>query len=101
MAFDDSQWFVGKAANLNVTELGPLYIRKTFTIPNLDDYQVLNVRAFFLDGLAVYFNGKLVALFNMPSPFDSATPPFRRTTAGLLSFSTSFSITTERSPDGT
>lgn len=74
VAFDDSQWFVGKAANLNVTELGPLYIRKTFTIPNLDDYQVLNVRAFFLDGLAVYFNGKLVALFNMPSPFDSATP---------------------------
>ena len=73
ISFDDSQWLVGRAASLNITEMGPLYVRKTFTIPNLDDYQVLNVRAFFFDGLAAYFNGKLVALFNMPDSFNPTT----------------------------
>lgn len=72
--YDASQWSVMKAADLGVTEEIAVYIRKTFNIPTLEDYQVLNVRVRYLDGLAAYFNGKRVALFNMPSEITSETP---------------------------
>ena len=71
--YDASQWSVMKAADLGMTTENAVYIRKTFNIPSLEDYQVLNIRVRYMDGLAAYFNGKRVALFNMPSEITPET----------------------------
>ena len=75
--FDDSQWEQKYAAEIGETVEKVLYVRKVFNIPNLDDYQVLNVRVKYLDGLVVYFNGKRVARFNMPATFEYDTPALK------------------------
>ena len=73
-SFDDSQWTVGKAADLGNVQPVTAYIRRTFTIPSLDDYHVLNVHTRYSGGLAAYFNGRLVARFNLPDTFHADTP---------------------------
>ena len=73
VSFDDSQWQSMKAANIPVTEAVTTYIRKSFQIPNVDDYQVLNVRVKYAGGVAVYFNGNKVAVLNMDESFDHLT----------------------------
>ena len=74
LGFDDSQWTESLAADIGATTEKVLYVRKVFNIPNLDDYQVMNVRVKYLDGLLVYFNGKRVARFNMPATANYDTP---------------------------
>ena len=74
IGFDDSQWEQKPAAEIGETTEKVLYVRKVFNIPNLDDFQVLNVRVKYLDGLVVYFNGKRVARFNMPDTYEYDTP---------------------------
>ena len=47
------------------------YIRKSFTMNGLNDYEVLNVRVKYSGGVAAYLNGNLVARFNLEDDFDS------------------------------
>ena len=71
--FDDSAWDTVKAADIGVSSYVTTFIRKTFSIPNLEDYQVLNIRARYSGGLIVYFNGNRVGRFNMQEDFDELT----------------------------
>ena len=71
--FDDSAWSVVKAEEIGQHSTVTVYIRRVFDIDSLDDYTVLNVRVRFGAGLVAYFNGKMVARYNMPSTFDDST----------------------------
>lgn len=73
VAFDDSTWNTRKAAEIPNTNAVTTYIRKSFSLSGIDDYQVLNVRVKYTGGVAVYLNGNRVARFNLDSDFDSAT----------------------------
>ena len=72
-SFDDSQWTIGKASELGNVPTTTAYLRRKFNIPSLDDYHVLNVHMKYSGGVAAYFNGRLVARFNLPSTFTSST----------------------------
>ena len=71
--YDDSAWSVVKAADIGQHSTVTVYIRRVFDIDSLDDYTVLNVRVRFGAGLVAYFNGRMVARYNMPSTFDAST----------------------------
>lgn len=67
------QWPVMFPSTIGTAQQITIYLRKTFAIPSLDDYYVLNVRAKFAGGCAAYFNGRLVARFFLPATFDAST----------------------------
>ena len=71
--FDDAAWMEKKAAEIPATDKVTTYIRKTFTLTNIDDYQVLNIRMKFTGGIAAYFNGNLVGRLNLAEEFDETT----------------------------
>ena len=71
--YDDSTWTSMKAADIGTTEAVTVYLRKSFTIPNLDDYSVLNVRVVYAGGVVAYLNGNKVARFNLAESFTSST----------------------------
>ena len=71
-SFDDSTWTVVKAAAIGKADT-TVYIRKSFSIPSLTDYHVLNVHCRYNGGIVAYFNGRLVARFNLPDNFDHNT----------------------------
>ena len=73
VAFDDATWSTMKAVAIQPTEQITTYIRKTFDITNIADYQVLNIRLKYTGGVACYFNGNLVGLFNMEENFEATT----------------------------
>lgn len=68
--FDDSTWLVRKASAFGTSEAITVYVRRTVSVPNIDDYQVLNVRVRYTGGIAAYFNGRLVARFNLEDNFN-------------------------------
>ena len=72
-SFDDSNWSTYKAADIPSTESVTTYIRKTFELTTVNDYQVLNIRMKYAGGVAVYFNGKLFGRFNLEKNFDATT----------------------------
>ena len=72
-SFDDSAWTTRKAADIPNPSSVTTYIRKSFQLSGIDDYQVLNVRMKYAGGVAVYFNGNRVARFNLADEFDSET----------------------------
>ncbi|KAK8807821.1 hypothetical protein WA171_000770 [Blastocystis sp. BT1] len=69
--FDDSTWNTYKAVDIPSTSSITTYIRKSFTMSGLNDYQVLNVRVKYSGGVAAYLNGNVVARFNLEDDFDS------------------------------
>ena len=71
--FDDSAWTVTKAANMGDHMATTAYIRHEVNIPNLEDYHVLNVRVKYTGGVVVYFNGIIVARFNLEDEYDAST----------------------------
>ncbi|KAK8806653.1 hypothetical protein WA171_004334 [Blastocystis sp. BT1] len=73
VSFDDSTWNTYKAIDIPSTSSITTYIRKSFTMSGLNDYQVLNVRVKYSGGVAAYLNGNLVARFNLAEDFDSNT----------------------------
>ena len=83
--FDDSEWQTVKAAAMGNHVGTTAYIRREVSIPNLEDYHVLNVRVKYAGGMAVYFNGNLVARFNLPYEFDGATEALTTHDASLFS----------------
>ena len=73
VSFDDSTWNTYKAADIPATEAITTYIRKSFSISGVSDYQVMNVRVKYAGGVAAYLNGNLVARLNLIEEFDSST----------------------------
>ena len=71
--FDDSAWTVTKAANMGEHMTTTAYIRREVNIPNLEDYHVLNARVKYAGGVVVYFNGHIVARFNLEDEYDAST----------------------------
>ena len=84
-SFDDAAWATAKAAAIPTTEYTTTLIRKTFTITNVADYQVLNVRVKYTGGVAAYFNGNLVARFNLVEDFNINTESIAIHDANLFS----------------
>ncbi|KAK8802893.1 hypothetical protein WA171_006564 [Blastocystis sp. BT1] len=73
VSFDDSTWNTYKAVDIPSTSSITTYIRKSFTMNGLNDYEVLNVRVKYSGGVAAYLNGNVVARFNLEDDFDSTT----------------------------
>ncbi|OAO16460.1 Kelch domain protein [Blastocystis sp. ATCC 50177/Nand II] len=71
--FDDSAWMSTKAAAMGSHVGTTAYIRHEVQIPSLEDYHVLNVRVKYVGGVAAYFNGHIVARFNLEDSFDAST----------------------------
>ena len=72
-SFDDSTWASHKAAEIPNTNGVTTYIRKSFQLTGISDYQVLNMRVKYAGGVVVYFNGNKVARFNLEENFDEET----------------------------
>ena len=68
--FDDSDWWPNQGVVL-VYSMTVAYIRKEVDIPDIDIYSVLNVRIKYNGGVAAYFNGNIVARFNLEENADS------------------------------
>ena len=71
VSFDDSTWNTYKAVDIPSTSSITTYIRKSFTMSGVNDYQVLNVRVKYSGGVGAYVNGNVVARFNLEDEFDS------------------------------
>ena len=71
--FDDNAWSTLKLENVGTSEAVTVYARRTFSIPSLEDYHVLNVHIRYVGGIAAYFNGRKVARFNLKEHFDAET----------------------------
>ena len=67
----DASWSSVKAAQIGTSEAITVYIRKEMNIPDIADYQVLNVRVKYAGGVVAYFNGRKVARFNLEEEFDA------------------------------
>ena len=85
VSFDDSTWNTYKAAAIPSTSSITTYIRKSFTMSGVNDYQVLNVQVKYIGGVAAYLNGNLVARFNLAEDFDSNTESLAYHNPGVLS----------------
>ena len=72
-SFNDGEWQTLKAASIANTDAVTTYIRKSFELTNIDDYQVLNVRVKYAGGVVVYFNGNKMARFNLVADFNANT----------------------------
>ena len=71
LEFDDSAWVLKKANQIGTNPRVTTYIRKEVNIPDIANYNVLNIRVKYAGGVAAYFNGRLVARFNLEENFDS------------------------------
>ena len=71
--FDEAGWETKKAAELGNHVSTTAYIRHDVSIPSLEDYHVLNIRMKYAGGVAAYFNGHLVARFNLEEKFGEET----------------------------
>ena len=84
-SFDDSAWETKKAAEFGNHVGTTAYVRREVVIPSLEDYHVLNIRMKYAGGVAAYFNGRLVARFNLEETFDAATEAIAVHDASLFS----------------
>ena len=71
--FDDSRWQTVKAAAFGNHVGTTAYVRHEVSIPSIEDYHVLNVRVKYAGGVVAYFNGRIVARFNLAESFDANT----------------------------
>lgn len=69
--YNDTNWSSLRASRIGTSDALTLYVRKSFDIPNISDYHVLNVRVKYSGGIAAYVNGIRVALFNLDYYYDS------------------------------
>lgn len=69
IAYSGSEFVSMKAADIGSSSYVTTYIRKTFSLPDLSDYQVLNVRVRYSGGIVAFFNGKKVARFNLADDY--------------------------------
>lgn len=71
--FDDAAWREIPANEIGSIEPVTAYIRKSFALTGVAEFTVLNVIARFSGGLQAFFNGHLVARFNLPETVTPAT----------------------------
>ena len=71
--FDDAGWETKKAVELGNHVSTTAYVRHEVLVPSLEDYHVLNIRMKYAGGVAAYFNGHLVARFNLEEKFGEET----------------------------
>ena len=71
--FDDAAWETKKAAEFGNHVGTTAYVRHEVDIPAIEDYYVLNIRMKYAGGVVAYFNGRLVARFNLEENFDADT----------------------------
>ena len=71
--YDDSDWQL-KEGTRSLYLRSVAYIRKEVNIPDINKYSVLNVRMKYDGGVAAYFNGNIVARFNLEENAGSQTP---------------------------
>ena len=71
--FDDSYWTLSKTADIGSSTSITIFLRKTFALPDLSSYALLNVRLSYTGGIVAYLNGRQWARFNLVSPFTSTT----------------------------
>lgn len=76
--FNDSSWDSLKGSRVGTSDAITLYARRSFDIADISEYHVLNIRVKYLGGLAAYFNGNLVAMFNLEYFHDSFTEGEKR-----------------------
>ena len=69
--FSDNAWASVKANQIDLNIEITTYIRKEVNIPDIANYHVLNVRVKYTGGVAAYFNGQIVARFNLEENFNS------------------------------
>ena len=71
--FDDGYWTISKPGDIGSSNSITIYLRKTFALPDLSSYALLNVRISYIGGVVAYLNGRQWARFNLASPFTSTT----------------------------
>ena len=71
--YDDSAWQQSKASAFVSSGGITTYIRKQVDIPDISSYYVLNIRMKYAGGVAAYFNGRMVARFNLEEDFTDET----------------------------
>ena len=71
--FDDSFWTPSKTADIGSSPSITIFLRKSFTLPDLSSYALLNVRLTYIGGVVAYLNGVQWARFNLVSPFTFTT----------------------------
>lgn len=67
--------------DLGMMESTTVYVRKVISISSLTIYNVLNVEVTYRGGLVAYFNGNLMARFNLRSGFSEGTLATTSTTS--------------------
>ena len=85
LVFDDSAWETKKASEIGTNEKITTYLRKEVNIPVASDYRVLNVRMKYVGGVAAYYNGFLVARFNLKADFTPETMADKKHDASTFS----------------
>ena len=85
LVFDDSAWESKKASEIGTNENVTTYLRKEVNIPVASDYRVLNVRMKYVGGVAAYYNGFLVARFNLKADFTPETMADKKHDANTFS----------------
>ena len=83
--YDDSNWSSLKASRIGTSDAVTLYVRKSFDIPDINDYHVLNVRVKYSGGMAAYVNGIRVASFNLPYRYDTFTEAVTKDNSTVVS----------------
>ena len=83
--FDDGEWQSVKGGAMGNHVGTTAYIRREVTVPSLEDYSVLNVRVKYAGGVVVYFNGRLVARFNLEENFVADSEALAAHDASLFS----------------
>ena len=85
MEFDDAEWQSVKGGAMGNHVGTTAYIRREVTVPSLEDYSVLNMRVKYTGDVVVYFNGRLVARFNLEENFVADSEALAMHDASLFS----------------
>ena len=71
--YNEVGWTAVKSADMGSHVGVTSYLRRSFSIPSVNEYQVLNVRMRYAGGVVVYFNAQKVARFNVPETVTAST----------------------------
>ena len=85
-AYDDRFWpLVAPREVEEILQPPTLYFRLPFDLSDMENHSLMNIRVWYIGGLAVYINGHRVAKFRLPDFFSHTTP-------GLGNYEGTFSV---------
>lgn len=73
LSFDDSKWTDATGGDCGNYDGATVYLRRKFTVPDINKFTVLNAAVRFNGGVAVYLNGQRVFRVNLDSTIDKDT----------------------------